>query len=136
MGMCPGCEVYLPHYLRPEADQVVAVAEDGERKVTNLQALCGYSNRIKGTQGKGGNPLKMAELRVHNVATGVMVDEALAVNTASGWPVIAAWSFSSPMGPDARHRCTIACQGTGAHRPEHGGGRGGSATGLTIPTTN
>ena len=78
--MCPGCGVYLPHYFRPEAAQVVAVAEEGERKVTNLQPLCGYCNRIKGTQGKGGNPLR-AELRVHNVATGVMVDEALAVNT-------------------------------------------------------
>ena len=59
---CITCATW-PRYLWPEADQAVAVAEDGERKVSNLQPLCGYSSRIKGTQGKGGNPLKMGELR-------------------------------------------------------------------------
>ena len=47
----------------------------------NLQLLCGYCNRTKGTKGKDGYRLKMAELRSDNVATGVIVDEALAVIT-------------------------------------------------------
>ena len=59
----------------------MALADDGEKEVRNLQLLCGYCRRIKGTQGKDGNRLKMADLPVHNVTTGVMVDEALAVNT-------------------------------------------------------
>ena len=80
-GVCPGCGFYLPHYLRFEADHILALADDGETEVRNLQLLCSYCNRIKGTKGKDGNRLKMAELRAHNVATGVMVDEALAVNT-------------------------------------------------------
>ena len=80
-GVCPGCGIYLPHYLRFEADHIVALADDGETEVRNLQLLCGYCNRIKGTRGEDGNRLKMAELRAHNVATGVMADEALAVLT-------------------------------------------------------
>ena len=80
-GVCPGCGIYLPHYLRFEADHIVELADDGETKVRNLQLLCGYCNRVKGTQGKDGNRLKMAELWAHNMATGVMVDEGLAVNT-------------------------------------------------------
>ena len=80
-GVCPGCGIYLPHYLRFEADHILALADDGETEVSNLQLLCGYCNRIKGTQGRDGNRLKMAELRAHNAATGVMVDETLAVST-------------------------------------------------------
>ena len=73
-GVCPGCGIYLPHYLRFEADHIMALADDGETEVRNLQLLCSYCNRIKGTQGKDGNRLKMAELREHNVRAGVMVD--------------------------------------------------------------
>ena len=80
-GVCPGCGIYLPHYLRFDVDHIVALADDGETEVRNLQLLCCYCNRVKGTQGRDGNRLKMAELRAHNVATGVMVDEGLAVLT-------------------------------------------------------
>ena len=38
-------------------------------------------HRVKGTRGKDGYRLKMAELRADNVATGVMADERLAVLT-------------------------------------------------------
>ena len=38
-------------------------------------------NRVKGTRGKDGYRLKMAELRADNVATGVMLDERQAVLT-------------------------------------------------------
>ena len=53
----------------------------GLRSSGNLQLLCGYCNRVKGTRGKEGYRLKMAELRADNVATGVMVDEGQAVLT-------------------------------------------------------
>ena len=78
-GVCPGCGIYLPHFLRFEADHIVALADDGKTEVRNLQLLCSYCNRIKGTRGDNGYRLKMAELRSHNVATGVMLDEGLAV---------------------------------------------------------
>ena len=80
-GVCPGCGFYLPHYLRFDVDHIVALADDGKTEERNLQLLCGYCNRVKGTKGKDGNRLKMAELRNDNVATGVMVDEGLAVLT-------------------------------------------------------
>ena len=80
-GVCPGCGIYLPHYLRFEVDHVVALADDGRTEVRNLQLLCSYCNRIKGTQGENGYRLKMAELRSHNGATGVMLDEGMAVLT-------------------------------------------------------
>ena len=48
-----------------------------------LQLLCPYCNRVKGTQGSHGFRMKMAELRAHNVRTGVTVDERLALLT--GW---------------------------------------------------
>ena len=56
----------------------MALADDGKTEVRNLQQLCGYCNRVKGTKGKDGYRLKMAELRADNVATGVMADERLA----------------------------------------------------------
>ena len=65
------------------ATRVVALADDGKTEQRNLQLLCPYCNRVKGTKGKDGYPprgirLKMAELRADNLATGVMVDERLA----------------------------------------------------------
>jgi len=80
-GVCPGCGIYLPHYLRFDVDHIVALADDGKTEMRNLQLLCNYCNRIKGTKGKDGYRLKMAELRADNVATGVMMDEAAAVFT-------------------------------------------------------
>ena len=80
-GICPGCGIYLPHYLRFEVDHIVALADDGRMEERNLQLLCCYCNRVKGTRGKDGYRLKMAELRADNVATGVMVDERVAVLT-------------------------------------------------------
>ena len=80
-GVCPGCAIHLPHSLRFDVDHIVALADDGKTEERNLQLLCGYCNRTKGTKGKDGYRLKMAELRADNVATGVMVDEALAVLT-------------------------------------------------------
>ena len=80
-GICPGCGIYLPHFLRFEMDHIVALADDGETEERNLQLLCGYCNRAKGTRGKDGYRLKMAELRADNVATGVMLDERLAILT-------------------------------------------------------
>ena len=80
-GSCPGCGIYLPHYLRFEVDHIVALTDDGRTEERNLQLLCSYCNRVKGTRGKDGYRLKMAELRADNVATGVMADERLAVLT-------------------------------------------------------
>ena len=80
-GISPRCGIYLPHYLRFEVDHIVALAEDGTPEQRNLQLLCSYCNRAKGTKGKDGYRLKMAELRTDNVATGVMVDEKQAVLT-------------------------------------------------------
>ena len=80
-GVCPGCGIYLPHYLRFEVDHIVALADDGDTEERNLQLLCGYCNRVKGTKGKDSYRLKMAELRADNVATGVMIDEGRAVLT-------------------------------------------------------
>ena len=80
-GVCPGCGFHLPHYLRFEADHIVALSDDGEHEIRNLQLLCSYCNRVKGTWGSQGFRMKMAELRAHNVATGVMVDEREAMLT-------------------------------------------------------
>ena len=80
-GICPGCGIYQPHYLRFEVDHIVALADDGTTEERNLQLLCGYCNRVKGTKGKDGYRLKMAELRADNLATGVMLDERLAALT-------------------------------------------------------
>ena len=80
-GICPGCGIYLPHYLRFEVDHIVALADDGRTEERNLQLLCGYCNRVKGTKGKDGYRLKMSELRADNVATGVMIDEGRAALT-------------------------------------------------------
>ena len=77
-GVCPGCGIYQPHYLRFDVDQIVALADDGTTEERNLQLLCSYCNRAKGTKGKDGYRLKIAELRADNVATGVMADEQLA----------------------------------------------------------
>ena len=96
-GVCPGCGFHQPHYLRFEADHIIALADDGETERRNLQLLCSYCNRVKGTAGSHGYRLKMKELRSHNVGTGVMVDEQLAAltgkrltryhsnGTGSGW---------------------------------------------------
>ena len=56
-------------------DHIVALSDDGEPEVRNLQLLCPYCNRVKGTQGRPGFRMKMTELRAHNVGTGVMVGE-------------------------------------------------------------
>ena len=53
-GICPGCGIYLPHYLRFEADHIVVLADDGETEERNLQLLCSYCNRVKGTRGSTG----------------------------------------------------------------------------------
>ena len=80
-GVCPGCGIQLPHYLRFEVDHILALSDDGEHQVRNWQLLCSYCNRVKGTQGQDGLRMKMIELREHNVRTGVMVDEQLAALT-------------------------------------------------------
>ena len=80
-GTCPGCGFHQPHYLRFEVDHIVALSDDGEHEVRNLQLLCSYCNRVKGTQGSQGFRMTMVELRAHNVATGVMVDEREAMLT-------------------------------------------------------
>ena len=81
-GVCPGCGVHQPHHLRFEIDHIVALSDDGEHETRNLQLLCGYCNRVKGTQGSHGFRMKMAELRAHNVGTGVMMDEREAALTS------------------------------------------------------
>ncbi len=80
-GVCSGCGFHQPHHLRFEIDHIVALSDDGEHETRNLQLLCGYCNRVKGTQGSHGFRMKMAELRAHNVGTGVMVDEREATLT-------------------------------------------------------
>ena len=80
-GVCPGCGFHQPHYRRFDADHIVALTDDGKDEVHNLQLLCSYCNRTKGTRGSHGFRMKMAELRAHNVAEGMMVDERLAVLT-------------------------------------------------------
>ena len=59
----------------------LAPSDDGEDEVRNLQLLCPYCNRAKATRGSHGFRMKMAELRAHNVAEGMMVAERLAVLT-------------------------------------------------------
>ena len=73
-GVCPGCGFHQPHHRRFDVDHIVALSDDGEDRVFNLQLLCPYCNRVKATQGPEGFRMKMAELRTHNVSTGVMVD--------------------------------------------------------------
>ena len=80
-GVCPGCGIHLPHYLRFEVDHILALSDDGEHQVRNWQLLCSYCNRVKGTQGQDGLRMKMIELREHNIRSGVMVDEQLAALT-------------------------------------------------------
>jgi 5-methylcytosine-specific restriction endonuclease McrA len=80
-GVCPGCGFHQPHHLRFEVDHIVALSDDGEDETRNLQLLCPYCNRVKATQGSHGFRMKMAELRAHNVGTGVMVDEREATLT-------------------------------------------------------
>ena len=80
-GVCPGCGIHLPHYLRFEADHILALSDDGDHEVRNWQLLCSYCNRVKGTQGQDGFRMKMPELRGHNIRSRVMVDEQLAVLT-------------------------------------------------------
>ena len=70
-----------PHHLRFEVDHIVALSDDGEHETCNLQLLCPCCNRVKGTQGSHGFRMNMAELRAHNVGTGVMVDEREAALT-------------------------------------------------------
>ena len=53
-------------------------SDGGDNERRNVQLLCGYCNRVKGTQGRCGHRLKMPELRADNVAAGVMVDQQLA----------------------------------------------------------
>ena len=62
-GVCPGCGIHLPHYLRSEVDHILALSDDGEHEVRNWQLLCSYCYRVKGTQGQDGFRMKMPELR-------------------------------------------------------------------------
>ena len=78
-GICPGWGIYMPLYLRFEVDHIVALADDGKTDQRNLQMLCSYCNRVKRRKGEDGYRLKVAELRADNVATGVMIDERLAL---------------------------------------------------------
>lgn len=73
-GICPGCGFHQPHHLRFEVDHIMALSDDGSHQARNWQLLCGYCNRVKATQGPEGFRMKMAELRAHNIGTGVMVD--------------------------------------------------------------
>ena len=41
----------------------MALADDGQTEERNLLLLCSYCNRVKGTKGKDGYRLKMAEPR-------------------------------------------------------------------------
>ena len=54
----------------------MALRDDGKDEVCNLHLLCSYCNRAKATKGSHGFRMKIAELRAHNVAEGMMVDEA------------------------------------------------------------
>ena len=67
--------------LRFDVDHILALSDDGEHHVRNWQLLCAYCNRAKGIQGQSGFRMKMPEMREHNLTTGVMVDERLAVLT-------------------------------------------------------
>ena len=80
-GICPGCGFHQPHYLRFEADQIVALANDGVTERKSIQFLCPHCNRVKGNGDGHGNRLKMAEVMAHNARTGVMLDEKLPVFT-------------------------------------------------------
>ena len=73
-GVCPGCGIYPPHFLRFEVYHIVALVDYGGTEERNLQLLCGYCNRVKGTMGKVRYRLKSEDLREDNVATGVMLD--------------------------------------------------------------
>ena len=59
----------------------LAPSDDGKDEVRNLQLLYSCRNRAKATKGSHGFRMKMAELRTHNAAEGMMVDERLAVLT-------------------------------------------------------
>ena len=78
-GICPGCGFSLPHFLRCDVDYTVALADDGRTEVKNPKLLCDFCRSVKDAKEKDGYRLKMAQLRSDNVATGVMVDEGLAV---------------------------------------------------------
>ncbi len=80
-GICPGCGFSLPHFLRCDVDYIVALADDGRTEEKNPKLLCDFCRWAKDAKGRDGYRLKMAELRSGNVATGVMVDEGLAVLT-------------------------------------------------------
>ena len=73
-GICPGCGFHQPHHLRLDIDHILALSDDGDHQARNRHLLCPYCNRVKATQGPEGFRMKMAELRTHNIRTGVMVD--------------------------------------------------------------
>ena len=50
-GLCPGYGFHRPHHLRFEANHMVALSDDGEDEVRNLQLLCSCCNRAKATRG-------------------------------------------------------------------------------------
>ena len=77
-GVCPGCGIHLSQNLRFEVDHILALSDDGEDQVFNLQVLCTYCNWTKATRGSHGFRMKMAELRAHNVVEGMMVEGRLA----------------------------------------------------------
>ena len=95
-GICPGCRIYRPnHYLRFQVDHIVALADHRRTEERDLQLLCSYCNRVKGTRGKDGYRLKMADLRADNVASRVMVDEGPAALTGNRLPASGSWTRSS-----------------------------------------
>ena len=95
-GTCPGCGICLPnHYLRFQVDHIVALADHRRTEERDLQLLCSYCNRVKGTRGKDGYRLKMADLRADNVASRVMVDEGPATLTGNRLPASGSWTRSS-----------------------------------------
>ena len=70
-GVCPGYGFHRPHHLRFEANHMVALSDDGEDEVLPL---------LQSGEGNQGEP-RFQQLRAHNVAEGMMVDERLAVLT-------------------------------------------------------
>ena len=53
-GVCPGCGIHLPHYLRFEVDHILALRDDGDHQMRNWQLLCSYCNRVKEPRGEAG----------------------------------------------------------------------------------
>ena len=52
-GICPGCGIYLPHYLRFEVDHIVALADDGKDGGAEPAAAVRLLQPGEGDEGKG-----------------------------------------------------------------------------------